>query len=279
MKMKKTDYKRLVLLGLLILSIFCAGMSVCAAETAADPVTKLKEKTVSFTSADLDGHTVTSKELFKDNKITMIYMWGPWHTNCVDEMEELAKLHTKLQEKGCGIVGLESERDQNEETLQAARKLLKEKGTNYPNVMLNCDTLEVIKVFPTALFVDSEGTILADPISEANIQKYEETLDALLNDTSVPKTEDPKDGSYRYRVFVKDEEGNPVAEAAVQFCDEYACRMGETDELGCAVFEVTEEKSYEVHILEVPDGFEDLEETFKTDEKASDITIVLKKAE
>ena len=94
-----------------------------------------------------------------------------------------------------------------------------------------------------------------------------------------PAAEDAAARTYTYRVLVKDENDQPLQEVSVQFCDDTSCRYGETDEQGCAVFEVPEEKVYDVHIAEASDEYEyDPEEVIKTDEVSSDTTIVLKKA-
>jgi thiol-disulfide isomerase/thioredoxin len=247
-----------------------------------DPMKSLPGIVLSFTTTDLDGNTVTSEELFKDNEITMVNAWGTWCGNCVNEMEELAAIHSRLKEKGCGVIGIEYEETPDEETYQKARDLMKEKGTNYPNVLMPDDNeiLNLISGFPTTLFVDREGKILTNPIVGAKVDKYEPTVEALLNgSTDTPKTENAEARTYTYRVLVKDEAGQPLQEVAVQFCDESSCRYGETDEQGCAVFEVPEEKSYDVHIFEAADEYEyDPEEIIKTDAVCSDTTIVLKKA-
>lgn len=248
-----------------------------------DPNMDLIGQKLSFTTTDLDGNTVTSEELFKDNEITMVNLWGVWCHNCVDEMEELAAIHTRLQEKGCGVVGLEWEMDPGDEIYQEARDLMDEKGTNYPSVLMPEDNeaLSTVTGLPTTFFVDREGTILTKPIVGAKVQEYEPTVETLLEGASIPETEmDESSAIYTYRVFVMDEEENPIEEAVVQFCDDTTCRLGETDEDGCAEFEMLEVKQYEVHIVEAPDGFSyDEEEVFLTEETASDLTIVLKKAE
>ena len=293
-----------------------------------DPIKTMEGKTLSFTATDLDGNTLTSEELFKDNEITMVNMWGVWCHNCVDEMEELAAINTRLQEKGCGIIGIEWEQTPTEEVYQQARDLMEEKGTNYPSVLMPEDNeiLGEITSFPTTLFVDREGRILTKPIIGARVAEYEPTLESLLDGSSVSEsgsgdaeednaadsesgteeaeedsasdsesgTEEAEEdsasvsesgtakaeGSYTYRVFVKDEEDQPLEKVSIQFCDDTACRMGKTDVDGCAVFEVPVEQSYEVHVLKAPEGYAyDSEEVFHTDEVSSDMTIVLKKAE
>ena len=246
-----------------------------------DPMKTLEGKTLSFTTTDLDGNTVTSADLFKDNEVTMVNLWGTWCHNCVDEMEELAAIHDRIKENGCGIIGIEYEEDPSEDTYQKARDLMKEMGTNYPNVLMPADNeiLDQVSGFPTTFFVDREGKILSKPIVGAKVSEYEPTVEALLKGDGAPAAEDAAARTYTYRVLVKDENDQPLQEVSVQFCDDTSCRYGETDEQGCAVFEVPEEKVYDVHIAEASDEYEyDPEEVIKTDEVSSDTTIVLKKA-
>ena len=92
--------------------------------------------TIDYETTDLDGNAIHITDLFKDNKVTMVNFWGTWCPHCVEEMPELAEIHTRLQEKGCGIVGIEYEQG---ESLEAYRDdtlaLMQQCGTNYPNVL------------------------------------------------------------------------------------------------------------------------------------------------
>lgn len=148
------------------------------------PVDAVKEmigQKIDFTSTDLDGNTVSTKELFAKNKITMVNFWGTWCHNCMDEMEDLKKLHDKMQEKGCGIVAIDFEQSNDEATLNKAKKVLSDLGITYPNIMINDEWLSKIQGYPTSIFVDSEGTIIAAPIVGASVDLYEPTFEALLN--------------------------------------------------------------------------------------------------
>ena len=199
-----------------------------------DPMKTLEGKTLSFTTTDLDGNTVTSADLFKDNEVTMVNLWGTWCHNCVDEMEELAAIHDRIKENGCGIIGIEYEEDPSEDTYQKARDLMKEKGTNYPNVLIpeGNEILDMVSGFPTTFFVDREGKILAKPIVGAKVSEYEPTVESLLKGEDAPAAEDAAARTYTYRVLVKDENDQPLQEVSVQLCDDTSCRYGETDEQG-----------------------------------------------
>ncbi len=247
-----------------------------------EPEDKAKEMQggkIEFTTTDLDGNTVTSEELFSQNEITMINCWGTWCPNCVGEMEELARIHTEMQEKGCGIVGMEWERGWDDATRQLAGEMMKEWGTNYPNVIMPEELNEQVDGYPTSIFVDKEGNILGIPIVGAAVGKYESRLEELLSgEESTPETVSGVDAIAIYHVNITDEEG-PVEEVTVQMCNEESCRYGETDENGTATFEVPAGFVYDIHVVEVPDGYEEDETIYHTTEGSGDVDILLKKSE
>lgn len=146
-----------------------------------DPMKQMVGTQVSFETTDLDGNPVTSAELFADNEITMINYWGTWCHFCVEEMPELAQIHTRLREKGCGVIGILQD-GVSPELIEKAKDIMEECGTNYPNVLLSDDMtiLQTITSYPATFFVDREGKILCDPISGAKISKYEPTALSLL---------------------------------------------------------------------------------------------------
>ena len=78
----------------------------------------------------------------------------------------------------------------------------------------------------------------------------------------------------KYEVLVRDEAGKPVSGVTVQFCSDTECMMGTTDENGIASFE-QEAGSYTVHVLKVPEGFENVGEEFTAPVKPGQLVIVL----
>ena len=138
---------------------------------------------VSFETQDLDGNPVTSQELFAGHKITMVNIWATWCINCKSEMKELEELNKEWAEKGCQIIGICDDADE-EEMVPTAKKILEEKGVTFPNIR----TTEVIRDqfpsvgLPTTYFVDSEGKILGSPIVGKNVEQYSETLEKLLSE-------------------------------------------------------------------------------------------------
>ena len=252
-----------------------------------DPVmsgTSFIGQTIRFDSADLDGNPVSSADLFKDNRITMVNLWGTWCDNCLAEMGELAELHTRLRGKGCGIVGVEYEHKPIEEVADVARQILADKGIGYPNVLIPEDDpiFGQVSNYPTSFFVDSEGTILTMPVIGAYIAEYEPTIDGLLAGEAVDAVDDTgatEDDSGAYRVIVSDNNGDPVEGAVIQFCDDVTCSFQRTDAEGVATFTVEAQKVYDVHVLKAPEGYAVTDDIDHTPETFSDVGIVLEKAD
>jgi thiol-disulfide isomerase/thioredoxin len=240
-----------------------------------DPIKEMAGQKISFTTTDIDGNTITSEELFSQNEITMLNCWGLWCHNCVDEMEELAAIHTRMQEKGCGIVGAEYD---DPSRYEEAKEMMTKWGTNYPNVLFPQELRSQVSGFPTSIFVDREGTVLGIPIVGAAVKYYETTLDALLagEQPAAPAEDVSLDSVIVYHVNITDENG-PVEGVGIQMCSGTACRYEETEADGTATFEVPRGEEYEIHVQEVPEGYEEDETLYHPEEGSSEINIQIRK--
>lgn len=137
---------------------------------------------MTFETQDLEGNPVTSEELFAGSKITVVNLWATWCSNCKGEMRELEELNKELAEKGCQIIGICDDAD-DDEMVEEAQKVLEEYGVTYRNVCSNDVIREQIPnvILPTTYFVDSEGNLLCDPITGAHVDQYKETIEKLLS--------------------------------------------------------------------------------------------------
>lgn len=81
-----------------------------------------------------------------------------------------------------------------------------------------------------------------------------------------------------YRVIVSDESGDPVEGVTLQFCSDSMCLKKETGSNGAAIFE-TEEGTYTVHVIGVPEGYAEDKTEYKAPETYGDVSITIKKAE
>ena len=82
---------------------------------------------VSFETIDLDGNTVNSKDLFAQNKVTMINIWGTTCGPCVNEMPVLEQMNKEFQARGGAVVGLVDDvRVNDQQYLEDAKSIVKD---------------------------------------------------------------------------------------------------------------------------------------------------------
>ena len=263
-----------------------------------DPYAEMSGTPVSFQTMDLDGNPVSSEELFAANQITMLNIWETGCGPCKGELGDLAQIHQRLQEMGCGIVGLLWDSDMPG-SLDEAKQLLANAGATYPSIQCpsNFDDLFDISGFPTSVFIDSNGRIIGKPVVGAQVDKYEEAIMDLLNRAEAGESDyaasgnsftgklgavknsakaaaAPTEGT-PYRIICVDENGNPVQGATIQFCSDVQCMMAKTDEDGVAVFDEAP-GAYTVHLLKVPAGFAKDATEYTAPDVPGDLTIVMK---
>ena len=240
-----------------------------------------------FETTDLDGNAVKSEELFAAHEFTMINIWATWCGPCKAEMPELGELDRRLRADGrdAVIIGICQDADKKPDS---CREILAERNVEYLNLLPFDGMLEKLYLtsFPTTIIVNRDGVIVLPPIVGLpnDLSQYEQLIDALLA-KAAPATAKSATSSGAvandkgvFRVIVLDTNGDPVTGAMLQFCDDTACRMGETDENGAASFPgAAEGHPYTVHLLEVPDEYEMTEEEYTSLDTFCDVYIVLQK--
>ena len=185
-----------------------------------------------------------------------------------------------MKEKGCGIVGLEYEQVPTEETYRQAADFLKESGVDYPNVLMpSTEELDAVKGFPTSFFVDKEGNVLCPGLGGPQVDMYEVVLDSLLSGETPAEPESAASEGDAvaavYTVVVTDGDAG-VEGVNLQFCDDTSCRIDETDENGVVKLDGKAGTDYEVHVIDVPDGYA-ADDTVYHFQGESTLTITLQK--
>ena len=141
---------------------------------------------VSFETTDLEGNTVNSADIFKENKITMINLWGTFCGPCIREMPDLEILRERLKEKECGIIGIvvDVEGPQDTEVIDAAKEIIAYTGVTYNNLVPWESIWETLpaEFVPTTYFVDENGQIIGEEaVGARGADEYEALIDGLLN--------------------------------------------------------------------------------------------------
>ena len=142
-----------------------------------DPNAGLVGRKIEFTTTDLDGNPVSSADLFAQNKVTMLNIWATWCGPCIGELEDLQSIYRNQQKKGVGVVGMMTDDD-----VATARELLDEYHVTYPVILAPANLDEVISLegWPTTVFVGPDGTVLAEPVEGALVERYHTLLNQLL---------------------------------------------------------------------------------------------------
>ncbi|MBQ9420206.1 MAG: TlpA family protein disulfide reductase [Lachnospiraceae bacterium] len=137
---------------------------------------------ISFQTTDLDGNAVDSAELFAKNKITMINIWGTYCGPCINEMPELEELSKEYADKGVAVVGLVVDVTESDDSLLSeAQEIVGDTGVTYLNLKAwdgFKNQLSAVAT-PTTYFVDSNGSLVGDPVIGASVEKYRQSLDEL----------------------------------------------------------------------------------------------------
>ena len=139
---------------------------------------------VSFETIDLDGKKVNSKDLFAQNKVTMINIWGTTCGPCVNEMPVLEQMNKEFQARGGAVVGLVDDvRVNDQQYLEDARSIVKDTGVTYLNLCSwdGFDEMLACIGTPTTYFVDSHGKLLGEPVLGAYPEKYKEFMEEYLS--------------------------------------------------------------------------------------------------
>ena len=135
-----------------------------------------------FSGTDVNGNAVNTAEVFAKNKVTVVNIWASWCPPCVGEIPELDKMNKELSEKGCGVIGLLYD-GEDPQGLEDAKDILQDVGATYLNMIFpyKISANVAFQAYPTTFFVDSNGTIIGEPVVGAAPDRYREMVDTLLS--------------------------------------------------------------------------------------------------
>ena len=160
-----------------------------AALSFAQSKNKTKSANYSFTSQDLEGKKISS-DIFANNKITMINVWGTFCGPCIREMPDLAKLSEENKSKGVEIIGIPIDIVDDWGKLDASAKsdalmIIKQTGVKYKNVVPTIEMFQTmlrgIQAVPTTIFVDKNGNQIGQAYLGSRSKKdWQKIIDKLL---------------------------------------------------------------------------------------------------
>ena len=115
-----------------------------------------------FTAETLDGQTFSSDEL-KGHKLVLVNLWATTCGPCKEEMPALGEIAREYADKDVVIVGICTDADFSEETLEEAKELAKTADVDYVNLVPSEGNIATLCSFeslrPTTYFLDENGEI------------------------------------------------------------------------------------------------------------------------
>lgn len=119
---------------------------------------------VEFVTTDMEGNIVTN-EIFAEADLTMVNVWATWCGYCIEEMPEFAALNDKLQEHNGQLITICDDASVEPELTAL---ILETTGANFLTLAATHDMyhgiLSSVYAFPTTFFVDSEGSMVGEPV-------------------------------------------------------------------------------------------------------------------
>lgn len=136
-----------------------------------------------FKATDLSGNQVTS-DIFSKNKLTMVNIWATWCGPCIDEMPEISKLYNELP-TGTNVISICTDSGDDNESLDLAKEVMKKSNAKFktliPDNVLKKNLTKKIQVFPTTIFIDSEGKVVGSPhFGEPTAEGFKKSIDENL---------------------------------------------------------------------------------------------------
>lgn len=147
-----------------------------------DPIMALGK--LEFSLKDIEGDTYNSDDVFKENKLTLMNIWGTMCTPCIKELPELQELSNELSSKGIGVIGLVGDVN-GDDGLDEAKLIVAKKKINFLNLLpddkIRNELLSKIKGYPVTIFLDSEGNFVGQVIVGArSADEYKNTALEIL---------------------------------------------------------------------------------------------------
>lgn len=174
--MKKTLLPFFAIMILIVLMSGCSKDSVDATEEESS-----EEMFPEFQLQNLKGEDLDN-DIFENNTVTLVNLWGTFCSPCIREMPELDKLYKEKSKDGLGVLGIVT--DGNE---TVANEIIDALEISYEHVIpteeFSKEYLMNFEYVPTTIFVNSKGEIVGETIVGARTyEEFEEIIDDLLKE-------------------------------------------------------------------------------------------------
>lgn len=145
------------------------------------------EYLLDFEAEDISGNLYTA-DLFKNQQITMINIWGTFCGPCIEEMPNLEIISNEYNQDEFKIVGIIGDiyiyGNYDELQMELAKKIIHETKVTYPSLIPTSGFQEKyindIIAYPTTIFVNSEGLIVTKVEGAKSIEKWRDIINGVI---------------------------------------------------------------------------------------------------
>lgn len=160
------------------ISFVAVNRSNAADGSEADAAGSLKGKVIEWQATDLQGKSVSSKDL--RGQVVVVDFWATWCGPCVSEIPGYVNLQQKYADKGLRIVGLSVDQAGPEvvKKFVAAHKMTYTVGMATDEAQQAFGGFEAI---PTTFVFDREGKVAYSKVGSMPEESFEAVLKPLID--------------------------------------------------------------------------------------------------
>lgn len=165
------------LISILLLTVLTFSLAACGNQDIEATVKAFPE----FEGTDF-SENILNNDMFKDYDATIVNFWSNGCGSCIAEMPELEDYYNEFKAENINLIGVAVSAGENDELLEDARNILKEKGVTYTNLIPDIESSFYkdfisgeLTGYPTTFIVDSKGNIIGAPLIGV-VKNQEETL-------------------------------------------------------------------------------------------------------
>lgn len=185
-----------------------------------------------FSVTDIDGNVITSSQLYKNNKLTLLYNWEAWCSYSLAFNEKLIPTYNQLHKDGFEVLGVSILCDKAQPCvdIDTYRTYLQEKsvqwknvdqipGENWIPVLYKCAS-------PQTILVNQDGIIISQSLTNNGgedynniIQRLEEFFGVHIDLVGYTSTDYSKDGEVMKLQTAETEKGIDIVFMGEGFVD------------------------------------------------------------
>lgn len=140
-----------------------------------------------FDAQDFDGN-IYLPDTFKEHTVTMLNLWGTFCGPCIEEMPNLEILSKEYDSKEVSILGVVGDiyisGTMDSSQMELAKKIITETKVTYPSLIpsekFQKNFVNEIFIYPTTLFVNSDGMIISKVEGAKSLEVWRNIIDEVI---------------------------------------------------------------------------------------------------